>query len=123
MNRFKSIFAGLVGLSVVMLFYYLLKPIEITKENSIEVQSVVWKVNEGGLGDYIVELQGRSGMYFISKIHSQHLNIDSLSKTLTGQQVSVSYLKPKALTNFGPMIGKKQITKLMVDNMVVFSAL
>lgn len=123
MDRLKIVFAGLIGLSVVTLFYYLLKPIAVTKENSIEVQSVVWKVNKGGLGDYIVELQGRSGMYFINKADAQSLNIDSLSKTLTGQRVSVSYLKPKTLSNFGPMISKRQITKLSIDDKVVFSAI
>ena len=121
MNRFKIVFACLIGLGIVLLSYNLLKPIDVTEENSIHIQSIVTKVDKGGLGDYIVELEDKSGMYFISKADVQNINIERLAKAVDGRRVSVFYLKPKALSLFGPMINRRQITKLEVGENVVFS--
>jgi len=73
------------------------------------------------LGDYIVELEDKSGMYFISKADAQNINIERLAKAVDGRRVSVFYLKPKALSLFAPMINRRQITKLEVGENVVFS--
>lgn len=121
MNRFKIVFACLIGLGIVVLSYNLLKPIDVSGENSIHIRSIVTKVDKGGLGDYIVELEYKSGMYFISKADVQNINIERLAKAVDGRRVSVFYLKPKALSLFGPMINKRQITKLEVGENVVFS--
>lgn len=95
MNRFKIVFACLIGLGIVLLSYNLLKPIDVTEENSIHIQSIVTKVDKGGLGDYIVELEDKSGMYFISKADVQNINIERLAKAVDGRRVSVFILNQR----------------------------
>ncbi|WP_134088684.1 hypothetical protein [Olivibacter sp. XZL3] len=123
MNRFLMLAALLLGWGIVAVFYFLLKPVEVAEGNATQIQSVVTNVDKGGLGDYIVELEDKSGMYFISKRYTKNLNIDSLAEKLNGQAVSVTFLKPNALSRFGPMITKKQRTKLEVNKQTVFSAI
>ncbi|MEH6304698.1 hypothetical protein RYH73_03530 [Olivibacter sp. CPCC 100613] len=119
----KRLMVSLFAFSFIAFVYFQLKPVDPNEERMVQVQSVVTKVNKGRMGDYIIELKDKAGMYFISKVDVENLNLDSLAAKLNGQRVSVSFIKPNILSRFGPMINKKRITKVELGNQTVFSVI
>lgn len=118
----KRLIISLLAFSFIALVYFLWKSVA-DSGAQVQIQAVVTKVNKGGMGDYIVELEDKTGMYFISKVDIDNLCLDGLTKKLNGQRVSISFIKPNILSRFGPMINKKRITKLALGNQVVFSTI
>lgn len=119
----KRLITTLIASSFIAILYVLLKPVDDQRTQTVQIESVVTKINKGRMGDYIIELEDKTGMFFISKANIKDVSLDSLVNKLSGQRVSISFIKPNILSRFGRMINKKQVTKLTVGCQTVFSTI
>ena len=116
MNRFSRIFLPLVLVVVAGLFVLATLPVRLSRENSAEVKALVTKVSNGGMQDIVISLDGKKGMYYISKASKNNLTSDGLAEVLTNREVSVLYSRPRALSLLNPMTNTLQITELRLGD-------
>jgi hypothetical protein len=124
MKRFTGKFEVLIftGLIIIILFV-VFKPIPVTRENSIILNTIVYKVSKGSENNVILKLEKGQGTYYINHGLVKGLNLDTLQKQLVNQQVTVLYLKPSFLSGFSPVADTKYITELRLGEKVIYSEL
>lgn len=112
------IFLGLI----ITLLFFVFSPVSVTRENSIEFNTMVSRVGEGSEGNVVLRLD-RDGIYYINHGLQKGLNLDTLKKQLINQQVTVLYLKGSFVSGFSPVASTKYITELRKGDQVIYSEL
>jgi len=121
MNKFIRVFILFLFLVFTIILFLLVRPVAITRENSITVNSVIIGVSEGGLKDIVISLKGARDIYYINKGIEKGLNVDDLNKKLMNKSVTILYAKPRMLSRFGPMTDTRFITELRLDKEIIYS--
>jgi hypothetical protein len=103
--------------------FLVLRPIPLTRENSIALRATVSKVTEGPEDNVILKLENSRGIYFINHGLARGLSLDTLQKQLVNREVSVLYLKPSPLAALSPVTDIRHITELSMAGQVIYTEL
>ena len=97
-----------------------LKPIDTSKENSIEITGVIKSVSEGGEKDLVFELENEETTYYINRGLENGFYLDKSKSEFVGKKVTLNYAKSwTPLAPFGTTC--KHITQISIDNKEVYS--
>ena len=110
-------------LLIIALLFLVFRPIPVSRENSIVINTTVDRVTEGSGDNVILKLNNTSGVFYINHGLQKGLNLDTLQKELQNREVSVLYLKSNFFSGFSPVKGTKYITELKVGDRVIYSEL
>lgn len=116
---------GIVIFSVLIiaLFFLVFRPIPVSRDNSIVINTTIDKVSQGSEDNIILKLNNTSGIFYINHGLKKGLNLDTLQKELQNREVSVLYLKSNFFSGFSPVKGTKYITELKLGDRVIYSEL
>ena len=106
---------------VVLIFLIIgLKPIDTSKENSIEITGIIKSVSEGGEKDLVFELENEETTYYINRGLENGFELDKSKSDFIGKKVTLNYAKNwTPLAPFGTTC--KHITQISIDNKEVYS--
>jgi hypothetical protein len=97
-----------------------LKPIDTSKENSIEITGIIKSVSEGGAKDLVFELENEETSYYINRGLENGFELDKSKRDFVGKKVTLNYAK-----NWTPLapLGTtcKHITQISIDSKEVYS--
>ena len=97
-----------------------LKPIDTSKENSIEVVGIIKSVSEGGAKDLVFEIENSEITYYINRGLENGFYLDKSKRDFIGKKVTLNYAKSwTPLAPFGTTC--KHITQISMDNKEVYS--
>lgn len=101
MKQIVYIFIGVLGaLFITFLFYmiFIIKagPVDISKENSVEISGIVEKVYEGGTKDLVFKFVGDNVSYYINRGLENKFELDLVKEELEGKKVSIWYAKHRS---------------------------
>jgi hypothetical protein len=108
---------------IIALLYLAFRPIPVSRDNSIVINTTVDKVSEGSEDNIILKLNNVSGIFYINHGLQKGLDLDTLQKELVNHEVSVLYLKSNFFSGFSPVKGTKYITELKLGDRVIYSEL
>lgn len=108
---------------IIALLYLAFRPIPVSRDNSIVINTTVDKVSEGSEDNIILKLNNVSGIFYINHGLQKGLDLDTLQKELQNHEVSVLYLKSNFFSGFSPVKGTKYITELKLGERVIYSEL
>jgi hypothetical protein len=108
---------------IIALLYLVFRPIPVSRDNSIAINTTIDKVSEGSEDNIILKLNNTSGIFYINHGLQKGLNLDTLQQELQNREVSVLYLKSNFFSGFSPVKGTKYITELKLGNKVIYSEL
>ncbi len=124
MNRLSGKLEMLIFAAIIIVgLFVVFRPIPITRENSIVVNAMVYRVSEGSEKNVILKLRNGRGTYYINHGLQKGLTLEALQKELVNKEVTVLYLKPGVLAGFSPVSDRKYITELRLGNKVIYSEL
>jgi len=112
----------LLFIALVLLTFLIvgLKPIDTSKENSIEVVGTIKSVSEGGEKDLVFELENEETTYYINRGLENGFELDKSKSEFVGKKVTLNYAKSwTPLAPFGTTC--KHITQISIDNKEVYS--
>lgn len=112
----------LLFIALVLLTFLIigLKPIDTSKENSIEVVGIIKSVSEGGAKDLVFELENNKITYYINRGLENGFELDKSKSEFVGKKVTLNYAKSwTPLAPFGTTC--KHITQISIDNKEVYS--
>lgn len=107
----------------IALLFLVFRPIRVSRDNSIVINTTVDKVNKGSEDNIILKLNSASGIFYINHGLRKGLNLDTLQKELQNREVSILYLKSNFFSDFSPVKGTKYITELKLGDRVIYSEL
>lgn len=110
-------------LLIITLLYLAFRPIPVSRDNSIVINTTIDKVSQGSEDNIILKLNNTSGIFYINHGLQKGLNLDTLQKELQNREVSVLYLKSNFFSGFSPVKGTKYITELKLGDKVIYSEL
>lgn len=97
-----------------------LKPIDTSKENSIEITGIIKSVSEGGTKDLVFELENEETTYYINRGLENGFQLNKSKSEFVGKKVTLNYAKSwTPLAPFGTTC--KHITQISIDNKEVYS--
>lgn len=108
---------------IIALLFLVFRPIRVSRDNSIVINTTVDKVNKGSEDNIILKLNSASGIFYINHGLRKGLNLDTLQKELQNREVSILYLKSNFFSDFSPVKGTKYITELKLGDRVIYSEL
>lgn len=108
---------------IIALLFLVFRPIPVSRENSIAINTTIDKVSEGSEDNIILKLNNASGIFYINHGLQKGLDLDTLQKELQNREVSVLYLKSNFFSGFSPVKGTKYITELKLGDKVIYSEL
>lgn len=108
---------------IIALLYLVFRPIPVSRDNSIAINTTIDKVSEGSEDNIILKLNNTSGIFYINHGLQKGLNLDTLQQELQNREVSVLYLKSNFFSGFSPVKGTKYITELKLGDKVIYSEL
>jgi hypothetical protein len=108
---------------IIALLFMVFRPIRVSRDNSIVINTTVDKVNKGSEDNIILKLNSASGIFYINHGLRKGLNLDTLQKELQNREVSILYLKSNFFSGFSPVKGTKYITELKLGDRVIYSEL
>ncbi|MES3017499.1 MAG: hypothetical protein V4721_06970 [Bacteroidota bacterium] len=124
MKRLSAKFEILIFLGLIItLLFFIFNPLAVTRANSIEFNTLVYKVGEGSEGNVILKLDNGTGIYYINHGLQKGLDLDTLKKQLINHKVTVFYLKNSFVSGFSPVASTKYITELRLGEKVIYSEL
>jgi hypothetical protein len=103
--------------------FLVLRPVPLTRENSIALRAIVSKVTEGPEDNVILKLDNGRGIYFINHGLAKGLSLDSLQRELINREVTVLYLKPGPLAALSPVSDTRHITELSLNGRLIYTEL
>ncbi|WP_298115474.1 hypothetical protein [Flavobacterium sp.] len=110
----------IIGLILLTLTLIGLKPIDTSKENSVEVVGIIKSVSEGGVKDLVFELENDKITYYINRGLENGFELDTSKSNFVGKKVTLNYAKNwTPLAPFGTTC--KHITQIYIDNKEVYS--
>lgn len=112
----------LLFIALVLLTFLIigLKPIDTSKENSVEVVGIIKSVSEGGTKDLVFELENDKITYYINRGLENRFQLDTSKSDFVGKKVTLNYAKNwTLLAPFGTNC--KHITQISIDNKEVYS--
>jgi hypothetical protein len=112
----------LLFIALVLLIFLIigLKPIDTSKENSVEIIGVIKSVSEGGAKDLVFELENQKITYYINRGLENGFYLDKSKREFVGKKVTLNYAKN--WTPFAPFgTTCKHITQISIDNKEVYS--
>ncbi|MBC8054113.1 MAG: hypothetical protein H7Y13_13690 [Sphingobacteriaceae bacterium] len=109
------------GLIFIVVIFFIIKPLPVTRQNSIVFTAIATGVKQGGLNNLVLSFYNTRGVYSIAQADSMGLNSDTLTKNLVNKEVVVSYLKPGFFSHFHPMTNTYEVTQLQVGDVIVYS--
>jgi len=110
----------ILGLILLTFIIIGLKPIDTSKENSVEVTGIIKSVSEGGAKDLVFELENNKTTYYINRGLENGFQLDTSKSDFVGKKVTLNYAKSwTALAPFGTTC--KHITQISIDNKEVYS--
>lgn len=122
MKNLIKIYAPIfVFLSVIGLVVFEVIPQKATHANSEIKQGIVTYVNENGLKDITISLQGIRGIFYISNGVEKGLSADSLRQVLVGNKATLYITKPSFFTRFSPMTSTLGIHEVDLNGKVLYS--
>jgi hypothetical protein len=112
----------ILGLILLTFIIIGLKPIDTSKENSVEVTGIIKSVSEGGAKDLVFELENDEITYYINRGLENKFELDKSKSEFVGKKVTLNYAKSwTPLAPFGTTC--KHITQISIDNKEVYSEL
>ena len=108
---------------IIALLYLVFRPIPVSRDNSIAINTTIDKVSEGSEDNIILKLNNTSGIFYINHGLQKGLNLDTLQQELQNREVSVLYLKSNFFSGFSPVKGTKYITELKLGDRIIYSEL
>lgn len=108
---------------IIALLFLVFRPIPVSRDNSIVINTTVDKVNKGSEDNIIFKLNNVSGIFYINHGLQKGLNLDTLQAELVNREVRVLYLKSNFFSGFSPVKGTKYITELKLGDKVIYSEL
>jgi len=108
---------------IIALLFLVFRPIPVSRDNSIVINTTIDKISEGSEDNIILKLNNTSGIFYINHGLQKGLNLDTLQKELQNREVSVLYLKSNFFSGFSPVKGTKYITELKLGDKVIYSEL
>ena len=108
---------------IIALLYLAFRPIPVSRDNSIVINTTIDKVSQGSEDNIIFKLNNASGIFYINHGLQKGLDLDTLQKELVNHEVSVLYLKSNFFSGFSPVKGTKYITELKLGDKVIYSEL
>lgn len=108
---------------IIALLFLVFRPIPVSRDNSIVINTIVDKVNKGSEDNIIFKLNNTSGIFYINHGLQKGLNLDTLKAELVNREVSVLYLKSNFFSGFSPVKGTRYITELKLGDKVIYSEL
>ncbi|HEY1061033.1 MAG TPA: hypothetical protein VGE44_05080 [Daejeonella sp.] len=108
---------------IIALLYLVFRPIPVSRDNSIAINTTIDKVSQGSEDNIILKLNNTSGIFYINHGLQKGLNLDTLQQELQNREVSVLYLKSNFFSGFSPVKGTKYITELKLGDKVIYSEL
>jgi hypothetical protein len=112
----------LLFIALVLLTFLIigLKPIDTSKENSVEITGIIKSVSEGGAKDLVFELENQKITYYINRGLENGFELDKSKSEFVGKKVTLNYSKNwTPLAPFGTTC--KHITQISVDDKEVYS--
>lgn len=110
----------IIGLILLTLILIGLRPIDTSKENSVEVIGIIKSVSEGGVKDLVFELENDEITYYINRGLENGFQLDTSKSDFIGKKVTLNYAKNwTPLAPFGTTC--KHITQISIDNKEVYS--
>ncbi|MDP3467767.1 MAG: hypothetical protein Q8S11_05500 [Daejeonella sp.] len=108
---------------IIALLYLAFRPIPVSRDNSIVINTTIDKVSEGSEDNIILKLNNASGIFYINHGLQKGLNLDTLQKELLSREVTVLYLKSGFFSGFSPVKSTRYITELKLGDKVIYSEL
>lgn len=108
---------------IIALLFLVFRPIPISRDNSIAINTTIDKVNKGSEDNVIFKLNNASGIFYINHGLQKGLDLDTLQKQLLNREVSILYLKSNFFSGFSPVKGTKYVTELKLGDQVIYSEL
>lgn len=108
---------------IIALLYLVFRPIPISRDNSIAINTTIDKVSQGSEDNIILKLNNTSGIFYINHGLQKGLNLDTLKQELQNREVSVLYLKSNFFSGFSPVKGTRYITELKMGDKIIYSEL
>ncbi|HQS51223.1 MAG: hypothetical protein B7X86_14490 [Sphingobacteriales bacterium 17-39-43] len=108
---------------IIALLFLVFRPIPVSRDNSIVINTTIDKVSQGSEDNIILKLNNASGIFYINHGLQKGLDLDTLQKELQNREVSVLYLKSNFFSGFSPVKGTKYITELKLGDKVIYSEL
>ena len=110
----------LIFVLFVAFLFFALKPINNSKENSIEVTGTLKSVQEGGVKDVVFELENNSIKYYINRGFEKGFELTKTKKDFEGKKIKLFYADSwTPLAPFG--LQCKHISHLVVHDSVVYN--
>ena len=110
----------ILGLILLTFIIIGLKPIDTSKENSVEVTGIIKSVSEGGAKDLVFEIENDEITYYINRGLENGFQLDNSKSEFVGKKVTLNYAKSwTPLAPFGTTC--KHITQISIDNKEVYS--
>lgn len=100
---------------VLAFFVFIIGPVNISKENSVQHAGVVENIREGGTLDIVFKLRDNPNTFYINRGLEQGFTLDELRADLLGEKVVLWYAKSWTTGEGGHM------TRLTHDGNVLFN--
>ncbi|MBU0695045.1 MAG: hypothetical protein KKE39_00765 [Bacteroidetes bacterium] len=120
-NLIKIYLPIFVFLGIISLVVFAIIPQKASPENSEMKQGIVSYVNENGLKDITISLQGVRGIFYIGEGLKKDLSVDALRQALVGNKVTLYITKPSFFTKFSPMTSTLGIHEVILNGKVLYS--
>lgn len=108
---------------IIALLFLVFRPIPVSRDNSIAINTTIDKVSQGSEDNIILKLNNTSGIFYINHGLQKGLNLDTLKQELQNREVSVLYLKSNFFSGFSPVKGTRYITELKLGDKIIYSEL
>lgn len=114
----KNVYIAIV---IIFAFFALaLFPINISKDNNVEISGTIKSVSEGGVKDLVFELENNKITYYINRGLENGFNLKKSKTNYEGKKATLTYSKSwTPLAPFGTT--SKHITQISIDNKEVYS--
>lgn len=110
----------IVAIVLTVFFISVLKPMNTTKENCIEVSGVVKTVSEGGIKDLVFELDNDKTTYYINRGFEDGFEMANAKKVFEGKKITLFYVNSwTPLAPFGSR--SKHIAHVAINDKIIFS--
>lgn len=113
MKRSTLISIGLL-VTVPFLLIALFSPVDISKENCLQVTGKVEAITEGASYDVMIKLKDNPTIYYVNRGLERGLELTNLKKTLEGQELELWHAKTWYLSG-------GHITQLQVGEEIIYS--
>ncbi len=97
------------------------RPIAISRENSVEKIGLVTGISEGGAKDAVIMLSGDPSLYYINRGYERGFTRAGLQSQLLGKQVKISCARHWTIFNTAAV--STHITEVKLGKETVFSEL